>query len=151
MSALLRLIFVVPLAYICSCAATGLTIYAAWQSTGTVFDDTQFELMLGGIMVAMAFAAVAFPLSLIGIILAEAFAIRTFIWFVLLGMFNGYILSWTLPELPTVFIYSDVFERAAFQNFEPGTTAYLAGGSAFGLIYWVLVGRLSGSVESHIN
>lgn len=102
-------------------------------------------------MVAMAFAAVAFPLSLIGIILAEAFAVRSFVWFVLMGIFNGYILSWTLPELPSIFLYHDAFEHVALQNFPTGATAYLAGGSAFGLVYWLLAGRVSGTADSHVN
>lgn len=151
MSALFRLILIVPLAYICGCAAAGLTIFAAWQSTGLVLEDTQFELILGGAMVAMAFGAVAFPISLIGIIIAEAFEIRSFVWYVLLGMFNGYVLSWTLPELSTVFYYRDLYQHAAFQGFQPGTTAYLAGGSAFGLVYWLLVGRKSGFGKSQIS
>lgn len=144
MSALLRLIFIVPLAYICSCAAAGLTIYAAWQQTGLVLQEAQFELILGSIFVAMAFGAVAFPVSLIGIIIAEAFTIRSFVWFVILGLLNGYVLSWTLPEFPMIFSYQEIFELSALQGFEASTTAYLAGGSAFGLVYWLLVGRHSG-------
>lgn len=151
MSALLRLIFIVPIAYICSCAAAGLTIYAAWQHTGFVLQEAQFELILGSVFVAMAFGAVSFPVSLIGIIIAEAFTIRSFVWFVILGLLNGYILSWTLPEFPTVFSYQDMFEVPALQGFQASTTAYLAGGSAFGLIYWVLVGRNSGFGDSQIS
>lgn len=151
MTALLRLIFVVPLAYICSCAAAGLTIFAAWQSTGVVLLGAQFEFVLGSILVAMAFGAIAFPVSLIGIIIAEAFEIRSFIWFVVMGLINGYILSLTLPELPTVFSYQDMFELAALQDLQVELSAYLAGGSAFGLIYWLLVGRLSGLKESQAS
>lgn len=144
MSSLLRLVFIVPLAYIFGCIAAGLTIYAAWQSSGFVLQGAQFELFLGSALIAMAFGAVAFPVSVVAIIIAEAFRIQSFVWFVLLGMLNGYILSLTLPELHTYFSYPSLIEVNATQGFPTNATAYLAGGSAFGLVYWLLVGRASG-------
>lgn len=151
MSALLRLVFVVPFAYLAASAAAGLTIYGAWRSADIVPVDGQFALLLGGLLVAMAFAAVAFPASLIGLVIAEIFRYRSFVGYVLLGVLNGTILSWTISD-NQVFsqfgaLFQDFFGETFVLRFPAGTTAYLAGGSAWGLVYWLLAGRSSGFAE----
>nr|WP_306265239.1 hypothetical protein [Pararhizobium sp. IMCC3301] len=148
MSALLRLVFIVPFAYLAASAAAGLTIYGAWRSSDIVPMDGQFELILGGLVVAMAFAALAFPASLIGLIIAEIFRYRSFVGYVLLGLLNGTILSWAITDnqMFSQFgaLFQDFFGEAFVLRFPASTTAYLAGGSAWGLVYWLLAGRSSG-------
>ena len=99
----------------------------------------------------MAFAAVAFPASLIGLIIAEIFRHRSFVGFVLLGLLNGYILSWTVADKQAFSqfgaLFQDFFGETFLRRFPVSTTAYLAGGSAWGLVYWLLAGRHSGLGE----
>lgn len=141
MAAIFRLFLVLPFAYILACLAAGFTIYAAWYSTDLVPQDGEFEFVLGAMFISMTFAAVGFPSSLIGIALSEAFKIRSFIPYVLLGIATGYIIFWLVDEEHSLAEFGDWFLTSFPNNVE----SYLAGGSAWGIVFWILVGRNAGS------
>lgn len=141
MAALFRLFLVLPFTYLFSSAAAGFTIYGAWRSTNLVPQDGQFEFVLGGIFVSMTFAALALPSSLVGIALAEAFKIRSFVPYILLGIANGYLTFWLIDEEHSLAQFGEPFLR----SFPDNAVSYLAGGSAWGLVFWLLAGRVAGN------
>lgn len=141
MAALFRLFLVLPFAYIVACSAAGFTIYGAWYSTDLVPQDGQFEFAMGGLFISMAFSAVGFPSSLIGIALAEAFKIRSFIPYVLLGIASGYLIFRVVDEEHSLAKFVESFLTSFPNNVE----SYLAGGSAWGVIFWIIAGRNAGS------
>ncbi|MEP0519856.1 MAG: hypothetical protein ABJO09_08065 [Hyphomicrobiales bacterium] len=144
MATIFRLFLVLPFSYIIASAAAGFTIYAAWHTTDLVPQDGQFEFILGAIFVSMAYAAVSLPTSLIGIALAEGFKITSLVPFILLGLANGYLSFWIVEEEYTLGQFGDPF----LQSFPNNVESYLAGGSAWGVIFWILAGRLSGAWHS---
>lgn len=141
MAALFRLFLVMPFAYILACSAAGFTIYGAWYSTDLVPQDGQFEFVLGAIFISMTFAAVGFPSSLIGIALSEAFRIRSFIPYVLLGIATGYLTFWLVDEEHSLAEFGNWF----LTSFPSNVESYLAGGSAWGVTFWIVAGRSAGS------
>lgn len=141
MAALFRLFLVLPFAYLLASAAAGFTMYGAWHSTDLVPQDGQFEFILGAIFVAMTFSAVALPSSLIGIALAEAFKVRSFVPYILMGIANGYLTFWIAKEENSLAQFSEFF----IQSFPDHAVSYLAGGSAWGVVYWIVAGRVAGS------
>lgn len=141
MAALFRLFLVLPFTYLLGSAAAGFTVYAAWRSTDLVPQDGQFEFVLGAIFVAMTFSAISLPSSLVGIALAESFRIRSFVAYILLGIANGYLTYWIVEEDYSLAQFGDPI----LQSFPNTIESYLAGGSAWGLVFWIIAGRLAGN------
>ena len=141
MAALFRLFLILPFAYIVACAAAGITIYSAWYSTDLVPQDGQIEFVLGTMFTSMTFGAIGFSACLIGIALTEVFKIRSFIPYVLLGIATGYLNFWLVDEQHSLVQLSDWF----LASFPSSSKLYLAGGSVWGLIFWIIAGRNAGS------
>lgn len=141
MAALFRLFLVLPFTYILASAAAGFTIYAAWHSTDLVPQDGQFEFVLGALFVSMTFSALSLPSSLVGIALAEGFRINSFVPYILLGLANGYLMFWIVEEEYSLAQFGEPF----LQSFPNNVESYLAGGAAWGLVFWVIAGRFAGS------
>ncbi len=144
MRALMRILIIIPAAYILSSLAAGYLIYAAWQSSGRLapINPTvdSFELALGGFLMAMMFATIALPASTIAIIVGEMMRLRGFVPYVLVGLAHGMVLAWMAADEFRFNNYSDHF----FDQLPAGAETYLAGGASWGLAYWVLAGRLAG-------
>ncbi|MBL4646364.1 MAG: hypothetical protein JKY99_07900 [Rhizobiales bacterium] len=144
MRALMRIVIVIPMAYLLASLAAGYLIYSAWQISGRlppvspVFDS--FELVLGGFFMSMMFATIALPLSTIAIITCELMKVRGFLTYTLVGLAHGMVLVWMAADNFRFDTYGDAF----FNNMPEGAETYLAGGAIWGIAYWIMAGRLAG-------
>jgi hypothetical protein len=134
-SALFRILIVVPLGYVAACLMAGL-VFAL-----SVYGFTNVESPAAGlVLVAFGFAVAgyagafaAIPM-LVAVGLAETFRWRSFFFWSLLGGVLG-------------FAANAVVDGTAAEP-TPGVVAlYAAAGFAAGATYWLIAGRRSGLIE----
>lgn len=139
MTAILRILFILPLGFLAACLTAGAVVVLAlaggpdgWQAFRAEFlpgeDDGLFVLAggLAGLVVAVFVAVPAF----IVILLSELFALRSVFLYLVAGALIG--LSGVLP-VETIVPEADV-----------DMTMLAAAGLAGGFVYWLIAGRSAG-------
>ena len=133
MSALLRILVVIPLGYVLACLAAGLvialSIYGFVDEPSPVMQGMAVAFGFVAATCAGAFAAVP---MLVAIVLAEAFRWRSFFFWAPFGGVLG-------------LVGKALAERGETVQ-TPGVVAlYIAAGLVGGATYWLIAGRGSGA------
>jgi hypothetical protein len=130
MTALLRLLFVVPLAYVAAVLAAGLTIAA-----GAVGDlDAAPGLFVIALIVNTAYVgAVAFVPAALAILAAEMAALRSPFYYLAVGAGLGLAANQLAFYVGRAALYDD---RAFL---------YVAGGLIGSAVYWLIAGMTAGA------
>ncbi len=130
MTALLRLLFVVPFAYVLGVLAAGLTI-----ALGAVGDPGAAPAAFAIALVVNTFyvGLVAFVPAAIAILAAEMAALRSPLYYVAVGAMLGFAAN-----------YLDFYVgRSAIADSRP--FLYVAGGVIGASVYWLIAGMYAGS------
>ena len=131
MTALIRLIILVPLAYIAAIIAAGLV--AAYGLFGPGVDGELIGFFAGTVAaITLSAGAISFVPALIAVVLAEAFAWRSVFYYLLVGGALG-----LAADRLTDFIGPPALA-------ERRLLVYLAAGFVAGLVYWLIAGRAAG-------
>lgn len=129
MVALLRLLFVVPLAYVAAVLAAGLTIaVAAVGAPG----DAPITFAVVFTVHLFYIGAAAFVPAAIAITLAEIFAIRSVFYYLAVGGALG------LAAQQLVFFVGQT------ELYETRPVIYVAAGFVGGAVYWIIAGLHAG-------
>ncbi|HEX2257481.1 MAG TPA: hypothetical protein VHG92_12430 [Afifellaceae bacterium] len=136
MRATLRILVVIPLAYVAAClAAGGFVVLVAFgadlDAVAGVAEAAPGELMVLVLSAAAIIGAFAFVPALIAIVLAEAFGWRSLALYLLAGAAVG--LAAVALLVPPERAWSDADAQL-----------YLAAGAIAGAAYWLVAGRSAG-------
>ena len=132
MRLLLRILLVIPGAYIAACLSAGMFVLLATIGVGA--DNAYLTtypgetLLLASALAAWAGAFACLP-ALAAILLAEAFGWRFLLFYLLAGgaVGLGYAIAFQVPA-----------------GTDPSPQLYLAAGLVGGSVYWLLAGRSAG-------
>ncbi len=140
MTAILRILFLVPLGFLAACLAAGAVIVLAlaggpdgWQAFRAEFVPGEADglfVLAGGIAGLIVAAFIAVP-SFIVILLAELFAWRSVFYYLVAGGLIG--LSGSVLPIREILPEADV-----------DMTMLAAAGLAGGFVYWLIAGRSAG-------
>jgi hypothetical protein len=131
MSAVLRLLILVPLGFVLAVVAAGLLVALSIFGLNPT-DDAAGWIILFAAWTAAYAGAFAFMPWLIAVVLAEGFGLRSiWFWFAIGGAVGG------IAYLFTGF-YGDKVEDGS------GIAIHLAAGFVGGFVYWLVAGRNSG-------
>ena len=136
MTAVLRILFVIPLAFLAACLAAGAFLVLAlaggaegWREAAA-YDEQGMLVVLGGAAALIVAAVVAIP-AFVVIILAELFGWRSVFFYLIAGVLIGLAVG-LLPA-----------EQMDPQGDNAG--ALLAAvGAVGGFVYWLIAGRSAG-------
>jgi hypothetical protein len=131
-TALLRLLFLVPLGYIAACVAAGFMM--AFGLFGYEPDpESQFFFTASVVVWTFWAGAVAFVPAILAIVLAEVFGWRSILYWLAVG--GGIAL-----------VTERVADRYHSLDFaDRRTVVMLAAGFVAGFAYWLIAGRLAGT------
>jgi hypothetical protein len=140
MTAILRILFILPLGFLAACLAAGAVVVLAlaggpdgWQALRAEFVPGEGDglfVLAGGIAGLVVAAFVAVPAFVI-ILLAELFAWRSVFLYLAAGALIG--LSGSILPFEEILPEADV-----------DMTMLVAAGLAGGFVYWVIAGRSAG-------
>lgn len=130
MTDLLRLLLLVPLAYIAAIAIAALTI--SMTSVDAVYGVGSTGTLFVAAFLLFYVGAASFLPSLVAVAAAELFAIRSVLYYLVVAGLLGYALHRLIPYSGTL----ELFERRAL--------ALPAAGFVGGFVYWLIAGRLAG-------
>jgi hypothetical protein len=138
--AALRILLVIPLAFMTAClAAGGFVVLAAYgigtDTVGGIAEAGPGELLVLVVTAAAVVGAFSFVPALAAIALAEAFGWRSLIFYLLAGCAVGFAAVALL--VPPERALSDADARL-----------FLAAGAVAGLVYWLVAGRTAGLGKS---
>ncbi len=130
MADLLRLILLVPLAYIAAVIAAAVVI--AFGAVDTIYGvGSAGTLFVAGFLIVYV-GGVSFLPALLGVVVTELFAVRSVIAYLLVTGVFGYVAHLVLPYTgPEVLL-----ERRGL--------AFAAAGFVAGFTYWLIAGRRAG-------
>ena len=132
MTDLLRLIVVVPLAYVAAVIAAGFVV--AWSLFGPGLDGEPIDFFAGSVIaVSLMAGAVSFVPALVAVVLAEAFAWRSAFTYLAVGGAIGFATD-RLAD------FAGPVELAGRRP-----VLYLAAGFVGGFVYWAIAGRSAGT------
>lgn len=144
MTAILRLLLLLPLGFIAACLAAGAFLVLAlaggpdgWQALRAEFalgEENGLFVVLGGVAGLVVAALVAVP-AFIVILLAELFAWRSVFVYLAAGALIG--LSGSILPI------EEIVPEA-----EPNMTMLAAAGLVGGFVYWLIAGRSAGFVRA---
>ena len=140
MRATLRILVVIPLAFMAACvAAGGFVVIAAYgagtDTVGGLSEATAAELVVLVISAALIVGAFSALPALVAIVLAETFAWRSLLFYLLAGCAVGFAAVALL--VPPQRLMSDTDARL-----------FLAAGAVAGAVYWLIAGRSAGLGKS---
>ena len=132
----LRILLVIPIAFLAACIAAGaFVVLAAYGAgTGTVSgtaEATAGELVVLTLSAAAVIGAFSFVPALVAIALAETFSWRSLVLYLLAGCAVAFAAVALL--VPPERAVSDV-----------DTPLFLAAGAVAGVVYWLIAGRTAG-------
>ncbi|HET7714501.1 MAG TPA: hypothetical protein VFK86_02630 [Bauldia sp.] len=131
MSAILRLLIVVPIGFVLAVIAAGLTVAVGLVGPSANEDAIGWLIMLAAWAAAYAGAIALIP-WLIAVVFAEGFGFRSvFYWFAVGGVIGA-----------AAYALSDFVGDTAEGGF--GIAVHLAAGFVGGFAYWLIAGRTSG-------
>lgn len=131
MGNVLRLLIVVPLAFVVAVVTATMVLLA--RDMGTAHDPFEMGFLIGhAIGLVNWVGSIAFFPMLVAIFVAELFSIRSIVYWLTVGGLIGFI-----PRILATPAAGDGYLDAA-------TTQMLAAGFAGALIYWLIAGRRSG-------
>jgi hypothetical protein len=140
MTAILRILLLIPLGFIAACLAAGAVVVLAlaggpdgWQALRAEFvpgDGDGLFVLAGGIAGLAVAAFVAVP-AFIVILFAELFAWRSMFFYLVAGALIG--LSGTILPFREILPEADV-----------NVTMLAAAGLVGGFVYWLIAGRSAG-------
>jgi hypothetical protein len=145
MRAVLRLFFVIPLAFVLACLAAGLVFVVAVIGPGPdaayLVDRLPETLLLAAGVSAIAGGFGAVP-ALVAVVLAEIFGWRSLYLYLLAGLLAGLSAAvaatsaagMPAPDMPAM-------------DMEVGSQVFLAAGAVGGFVYWLLAGRNAGLTQ----
>lgn len=141
MRATVRILVLIPLAFVAACiAAGGFFVLAAFgadtDTVGRVAQAAPGELIVLGLTAAAIVGDFSFVPALVAIVLAEAFGWRSLIFYLLAGSLIG---------LAAVSLL--VAPDRAVSNID--ARHFLAAGAVAGLAYWLIAGRTAGSWKAN--
>ncbi len=140
MSDLLRLLFLVPLAYLAAVLAAALVVVAGYFGTPTSYQYSDFEyafwVSAAGFIAMVRIGAVTFLPALGAIVLAEAFRWRSVFYYLAVGGVIG-LLAHTMSSDPESFAYRRLLFPAA--------------GFVGAFVYWLIAGRVAGGVPPPVG
>ena len=131
MAAILRLLIVVPLAFVAAVFAAGFILSFSVFGPGLGAELVSY-FVAATILVTVNIGAVAFFPSLLAVALAELFAIRSVFYWLAVGAVIG-LAGETVAD---GFAWLDEIPRRL--------SLMLAAGFVGGFVYWLIAGRLSG-------
>jgi hypothetical protein len=136
---LLRILIVIPLAYVAACFAAGLMLVAPIMIGGgaPVAMNVGFSIVTA-LFIAISVGPLAAVPTLVAVILAEWFAWRSFFFWTLLGGAIGF----------TALNFGPDIEGAWSSAIGP---LYVSAGFAGGAVYWLVAGRRSGVRDNPHN
>jgi hypothetical protein len=135
MAALLRLLVVVPLAFVAAVVAAGFILSFAFFGSYLDLDVVSYFAAATILMTVNAGAVAFFP-ALIAIALAELFSLRSIFYWLAVGGLIG-LAGETVAD---GFAWLDDIPRRL--------SLMLAAGFVGGFAYWLIAGRLSGSTAA---
>ena len=135
MRAVIRLFFVIPIAFVLACIAAGLVFVVAVIGIGPdaayLVDRLPETLVLAAGVSAVAGGFGAVP-ALVAILVAEIFGWRSLILYLVAGLVAGLTAAAATTPAPDMAV---------------GTQIFLAAGAVGGFVYWALAGRNAGLTE----
>jgi len=131
LSGFLRLLFVVPVAYVLAILAATATIVAGWA--GIYSDPFYTGVYIGGVLVLIGtVGSAAFLPAAVAIVAAEIFRWRSVFYYLVVGGLIGFA----------------AHQFAAFtgtaSDFEQRRLIFPAAGFVGAFVYWLIAGRLAG-------
>ncbi len=136
MTAVLRILFIIPLAFLAACLAAGAFLVLAlaggaegWREAAAV-DEQGILVVLGSVAAIIVAAVVAIP-AFVVIILAELFRWRSIFFYLIVSALIG-LAAGLLPVDP------------AEQHRENAAALFAAVGAVGGFVYWLIAGRSAG-------
>jgi hypothetical protein len=136
MRAVLRLFFVIPVAFVLACIAAGLVFVVAVIGIGPdaayLVDRLPETLLLAAGVSAVAGGFGAVP-ALVAVVIAEIFGWRSLILYLVAGLLAGLTAAAAATPAPDA---------------EVGPQVFLAAGAVGAFVYWLLAGRNAGLISS---
>jgi hypothetical protein len=130
-TALLRILIVIPFGYVAGCMAAGIfAVLSVYDLSGDSGFAMEGFLIGGGIVAGMYFGAFAFVPALCLIVLAEAFCWRSF-------FFHS-------PAGGAVALGTALFIHEAVADLTVKASVMAAAGMIGGAVYWMIAGRGAG-------
>ena len=154
MTALLRLIFVVPLGFVAACVAAA-SVAAIAASRGMTPPPADGEVAVLILVTTIGVATIAFVPMLVAVVLAEAFGWRSVFYWLGVGAAIA-IVAATPLALAVVHTAAAFALGLAGEPYPAGldfgwrgspATIALAAGFIGGFVYWLIAGRRSGAVK----
>ena len=136
MRATLRIILLIPLAYVAAClAAGGFVVLVAFgadlDAVAGLVEAAPAELAALVVSAAALIGAFAFLPTLLAIVLAEVFAWRSLVFYLLAGLAVGFAAVALLVPPERGLGHADA-------------RLFLAAGAVAGAVYWLIAGRRAG-------
>jgi hypothetical protein len=135
LSGFLRLLFVVPVAYILAIIAATATIVTGWAGFGA--DPFYAGLYIGGVLILIAsVGSAAFLPAVVAIAAAEIFRWRSVFYYLVIGGLIGFAAHQLAGFTGTM------------ADFEQRQLLFPAAGFVGAFVYWLIAGRLAGGPPS---
>jgi len=131
MTALLRLLILVPLGFILAVAAAGFTVALGIFGLNPSSDASGWIILFAAWTAAYAGAFALLP-WLIAVVFAEGFGLRSiWFWFAIGGAVGG-----------IAYLFTGFYDEAA--RADASLAVHLAAGFVAGFVYWLVAGRSAG-------